>query len=790
LFGWIDSTDDVGYQCLWALTATEERAAFEKFVDYVMERWKEYPDMHIYHFTAYETGALKRLMGKYGTREKEVDKMLRACLFVDLHSVTKQAIRAGVETYSLKELEKFHGLERRMPLRDASKHLRSIESYIERNEVDKIPEAVKEGVAWYNKEDCISTRQLRDWLEKIRSKLQKDGVNISRPTPEDGEAKQKRKDFLVRIQSLYDQLTEHVRPNVASRKPEEQAKWLIANILDYYNREDKTTWWEYFRLRESPPDELLEEKSAIAFLTYNGIRHFVRRSVIDEYKFPNQECDIRAGDELRDDNGNDLGTVEAIDKEKCTIWIEKGPSKKDLHPISVFQFKNFIDVVKQEANVRLATWVAENGVDAPGPYRAGRDLLLRRLPRTVNGELPIKSNGLDTAVDWVHLLDNSVLPIQGPPGTGKSHTAALIILSLIKAGKKVGITAMAHKVISNLMEKVVELGTEQRLELRCVRKVNSDQTPIVGVTDEKNNIRLIRDLAKNLYNVVGGTSWLWSREDMTESVDVLFVDEAGQLCLADTLAVSQGAKNIVLLGDPQQLKQPQQGSHPDGTEVSALEHILGKQQTIHGAQGVFLDKTWRMHPKICDFVSELFYESRLHPIVRVKKQQLDGPTKFAGAGVWFEAVDHEGNQSHSAEEVNRVKEIVSELLKGDVYYTDQFGIKRPLTAADIKVISPYNLQVNELTAALPSTIQVGTVDRFQGQEAPVIIFSMATSSPEDAPRGMEFLYSMNRMNVAVSRARAVFILIANPRLFEPNCKTVEHMKLANVFCRFLEVAKK
>jgi uncharacterized protein len=280
---------------------------------------------------------------------------------------------------------------------------------------------------------------------------------------------------------------------------------------------------------------------------------------------------------------------------------------------------------------------------------------------------------------------------------------------------------------------------------------------------------------------------MWARAEFHHSVDTLFVDEAGQLSLIDVLALSHATRNLVLLGDPQQLKQPMKGKQPEGTEVSALEHILGDHNTISAEQGVFLDRTWRLHPAICNYISELFYESRLIPVESLEHQKLDGNTKYQGAGIFYETVDHEGNKNSSVEEVQKIKEIVDELLNGTVFWTNRQSERQLLTENDILIIAPYNAQVKDLKNVLPD-IRIGTVDKFQGQEAPVVIFSMATSSPEDAPRGMEFLYSLNRLNVAVSRAKAVFIMVASPKLFEPDCKSPRQMKLANALCRLNEMA--
>ncbi len=422
----------------------------------------------------------------------------------------------------------------------------------------------------------------------------------------------------------------------------------------------------------------------------------------------------------------------------------------------------------------------------PVSCRAGRDLLLRRNPRTASA-IPVGSQAQEQAIDWVKKIDNSILPIQGPPGTGKSHTAARMILSLVKAGKKIGVTAMSHKVISALLHKVVSAAQEQNMLVRIVQKVRTEETntddPIFILIDDNN---AVLEMLGNGFHIAAGTSFMWARDNFFGAVDYLFVDEAGQLSLIDTIALSHAGKNLVLLGDPQQLKQPQKGSHPEGTDVSALEHILQGEKTISKEQGVFLDTTWRMHPAINNYISELFYEGRLQPKPQNDQQRLDGKTSFKSPGIYIETVLHEGNQNSSMEEIERVKQIVHSLLTSEIYWINSKGERSLLKEENIKIISPYNAQVNALQIAL-SQIQVGTVDKFQGQEAAVIILSMATSSPEEAPRGMEFLYSLNRLNVAVSRAKAVFILVASPSLLEPECRSPHQMQLANALCRLQEL---
>jgi uncharacterized protein len=408
-------------------------------------------------------------------------------------------------------------------------------------------------------------------------------------------------------------------------------------------------------------------------------------------------------------------------------------------------------------------------------------------------ELPVNPDMIDkdtnAAIAQVLHLNNGVLPIQGPPGTGKSHTASLMIIALIKAGKKIGISALSHKVITALLEKVSKAAAEEKMNIRIVQKVtNLSERNDTNWIEAKDYDDVIDSLEVG-FNIAAGTSFMWSREEFFEKVDFLFVDEAGQLSLIDTLALSHAGKNLVLMGDPQQLKQPQKGSHPEGTEVSALEHILQEEKTISEKQGVFLGTTWRMHPSVNSYVSELFYDNRLHAKDETANQTLEGNTRYQKPGLYVEGITHEGNQNSSSEEVNKIVSIVKDLTTKGVYWIDCDKQKHELTSHHIKIIAPYNAQVDLLQEALPE-IQIGTVDKFQGQEAPVIIFSMATSTPEDAPRGMEFLYSLNRLNVAVSRARAVFILVANPALFEPVCKSPHQMQLANALCRLRESEQK
>jgi len=782
LFGWVYKGI---YHHAWATTDEEEKNAFEDLVDALTAIRDKNPAMHIFHFAPYEPSAFKRLMGKYATRENEIDVFLRAGTFIDLHTITRQSIRAGVEAYSLKEMEKFHGFTRKAELRIVGKEKMAYECLLEAGVSHLAPGHTVEIVRTYNEDDCRSLESLQDWLEHQRKELNRRGYKIPRPKHGDGEAGENLNGHLQRIKPLFDALMRDLPFESSERDQLQQAKWLLANMLDWYRRELKSFWWEYFRLSELPDEDLVEERAAIGYLTYTGVRTTGKKSVVDKYVFPPQETDIVADDTLYE-KGAAVGKVEDIDTETCEIWIKKGKPRPDHHPGSVFTAKKFDTGAKEESIIRLAEWVLKNGMKKKGKYQAARHLLLRAQPQTL-GPFARSKDGQKLAVNWVNVLDNSILPIQGPPGAGKSHTAVEMILSLLRKGKKIGITALSHKVIQALLEKLQARAEDSNREIGIAQKV---RVPLDHGrwTESTDNQEVLEMLESGDVQVVGATPFLWAREEFVEAVDYMFVDEAGQLSLIDTLALAHACRNLIMLGDPQQLKQPQQGSHPEGTEVSALEHILGDQKTIHEGQGVFLDLTWRMHSSICAFNSELFYEDRLVPKAENDNQKLRGSTRFAGARLFYDPVAHEGNKNSSEEEVKRVKKIIKELTSGEITWTDKNKKTKKLTIDDILVISPYNAQVHEIAEAIPY-VKAGTVDKFQGQEAPVVIFSMATSSPADAPRGMEFLYSLNRLNVAVSRARGAFILVASPKLFEPDCQSPHQMQLANALCRLGEMAK-
>jgi predicted RecB family nuclease len=790
LFGYCfsDQFRKLQYVGEWALSREQEKAAFEHFMDFVTERLREFPDLHVYHYAPYEPAALKHLTGRYGTRGDEVDRILRSHLFVDLYGVVKGGIRASVESYSIKRLEPLYSYIRMVELSDANVALANLQAALELNDLDRITKRTRDVVEGYNRDDCLSTYGLRVWLEGVRTKLIDDGESIDRPARGDGTPSEAISEWQIRINDLIRRLSADIPDDPDLRSEEQQARWILANALDWHRREEKAIWWEYFRLCDLSSDDLLDERPGLSGLEFVASIGGTVKAPIHRYRFPPQETALRGGEPVMRTGGAEFGAVDSISLDEMTVDIKKRKDSAQLHPDAIFAHK--IIGTKELANslLRLGEHVSANGLSNTGPYQAGRDLLLREAPR-IGGEIIRLEHetALAAALRISSKLLGGVLPVQGPPGTGKTFTGARMICELVKAGKRVGITANSHKVIRNLLDEVLRAADERRTELQCIVKVTEAEDDVPHIRFTKDNAEVFEKLNSSC-SVAAGTKWLWAREEAFESVDVLFVDEAAQVSLADVLAVSQAARSVVLLGDPQQLDQPVTGNHPEGVDVSALDYILGQDQTVSSEKGLFLEETWRLSPDICGFTSELFYEGRLQSRKGLDLQKIRSVGQIKGSGLRFIPVSHQGNQNSAPDEADRIRELVNELLQTRSTWIDRKGDERPLTIEDILIVAPYNAQVFELRQRLPGA-RIGTVDKFQGQEAPIAVYSMTTSTYADAPRGMEFLYSSNRLNVATSRAKCICIVVGSPALFEAECRTPRQMQLANAFCRYLELAQ-
>jgi hypothetical protein len=693
-------------------------------------------------------------------------------------------------------MEKFCGFRRRIPLLEANQARHFIEHQLELSPTPVLTAAACTVVEGYNEDDCRSTEQVRRWLETIRAEMIVNGANLPRPQVKETAPSEQSSELQRRITALFEALTRDLPAEPADRNQEQAARWLLAHALAWHSREDKVKWWEFFRMKDLAEEELYDHKYALA-----GLSHVKRmpkmspkeRAPIDQYHYPAQECSIKLRDKIFTFDEQHFGHVVAADPVAQTVDIKKLIKLDAAHPRSVFAHSHYGTVEQTNSLLRLADWVVANGIEAPGEYQAARELLLRSKPHLPEGMTLTPAPDQDIvelACELGLALDHSILPIQGPPGAGKTFTGSHMICELVRRGRKVGITAVGHKVIRKLLDEVVKAATQLGVSgVACAHKTDAagpDGQPVreIGANEEA-----LQGLQSGAINVLGGTPWLWSRADFMNSVDVLFVDEAGQMSLANVLACAPARASLVLLGDPQQLEQPQKGSHPEGSDVSALAHLLDGGKTIQHDRGLFLEETWRLHPTICQFTSEMFYEGRLASHDGLERQRIEAAAPFSGAGLWYVPVAHEGNQSYSQEEVDLVSNLVALLTFEGNSWTDLHGKARPLTREDILCVAPFNDQVNRLSDRLPG-VAVGTVDKFQGQQAAVVIYSLTASSPEDAPRGMEFLYNLNRFNVATSRARCACIVVGSPRLLSPECRTPRQMELANALCRYSEMSER
>jgi predicted RecB family nuclease len=796
LFGAVDTSGT--YHPWWGHDEAGEKRAFEAFVDFAIAHLDRHPDMHIYHYAAYEKVALRRLMSRHGTREEEVDRLLRNEVLVDLYRVVRQGIRLSTDSYSLKKVERLYMPAREESIADAAGSMVMYERWlISRDDGGDGDATLLDEIALYNERDCASTALLRDWLEARRTEEEAlRGAPVGRPEGVERGASETLHEKVEATQSMAAALVDGVPELLEHRTAEQQARWLLAPVLSYHRRENKVGWWRHFDQLAMTPEELENDTYALGPLVQIGSREEGAR-VIERYRFEPQEHRIGKDDkplnpQVRNDRGWAVvaGEVTELDAAHGEITLSRTPSQMASGtPRFVIPTTPIQTDAQEESLLDLARWVVANGADAPGVRRAGRDLLMRLPPRLCtapDGELRLAGETApDTATRLILDLNAGCLPIQGPPGAGKTHTAAKAILALLDEGRgPIGITALSHSAIRTLMGKIEELAPGLGPMPRMVHQRSS-----TAGTDAIRMARTPADvekaLAEDAVDVVGGTSWLFSRPELEGMFDTLVVDEAGQLSLSDALAVSRAARNLVLVGDPRQLSQPLQGSHPTGVGVSALDHLLGGDVTIAPDRGVLLDRTWRMHPDVSAFISRTFYESRLGSEPQCARQAVvEGGVEMTGLRHAF--VEHPGDRTRSDEEALRVREIVDQLTRGT--WRSDTGDVRPLTLNDILVVAPYNAHVACLAETLPPGSRIGTVDRFQGQEAAVSIFSMATSSVEDLPRNLEFLFSLNRLNVAVSRARALCVLVCSPELLRARCHTPEQMRLVNALCRYVEMA--
>ena len=739
----ISDVDDV-FTPDFASSREEERAAFERFIDFVHARLVVHPELHVYHYAQYEMTALRRLMGRYGTREAELDDLLRRGVFVDLYKVVKGGVRVSRPGYGLKELEAFLPLKRRAEIKDGGTSIVAFEEWMLTRD-----QAILDGIAAYNREDCIATRLLRDWLLERRADALKEFGPFPLPEPVESKPLPPEKESRVALRE-------------ALLPTGDEACMLSGRLLDYHDRERKPVWWWFFDRLEMTAEELVEDAESIGALAPTGESELVKKSLVHGFTFPAQEHKLGLGRDVRDPaTGASAGEIVELDRDRRTLRLKRGPSLNGVPlPIALIPGGPYWTGDQEDALERIGRSL----LDRTGSYPA-IESVLRRDPF----ERDIQTTDLNEMVKLLLSLDGRHLVIQGPPGSGKTWTSGRLIALLIQAGKRVGVASTSHKAIHKLLAEVEDAAGELGVPFDGKKKASGGNPESEYPGPAVENVFDNADCTD--CELLGGTAWLFSDPDLDGTLDYLFIDEAGQVSLADACAMGTCARNLVLVGDPQQLPQVQQGTHPDKSEASVLEHLLDGHATIPPDRGLFLERTYRLHPDVCAYISEEFYEGRLLPAPVTATRT----TPF-GTGLRYLPVEHAGRRQESSEEAEAVGAEIERLVAAGV------------SVSEIKVVAAFNAQVERIKAVVPEGVEVGTVDKFQGQEARVVFYSMASSSGADIPRGLGFLLSRNRFNVAISRAQCLAYLVCSPRLLEVDCKTIDQMRLANALCRYVELA--
>lgn len=790
------------YRAFWGTDPSLERAAFEAFVDFVVQRRKEYPEAHVYHYASYEISVLKRLMGRYGSREREVDDFLRQGVFVDLYPVVRQGIVISQPSYSIKKVEAFYGLQRETQVRGGDESIVMFESWL-----DDRDGAILEDIRAYNEDDCRSTFRLREWLRRLRDEL-----NAGREEPiewrSDGTldaasstrgAKGEESDQTDLERSFLDGLpAPDSLAELRGWNEPLRARWLLGNLLQYHRREHKPEWWKYFDRCANPQDLQEYDDEAVGGLVLRGdIAPYKLgqrdKNLVYTYDFPAQEHRLPFSayhDPRTQGSAGEVVTIHRLARQleiKLAKAIEP-QALRALIPGTPIPIKK-----KRAAMERIATAYAAGALQ--GDHPATLQMLLSRAPALKTAG-PVQPGSVtpESVSRVIGNLDRSALVVQGPPGSGKTTAGAYAIVDLLQAGKRVGVVAQSHKAVHNLLRKIEEVARERAFRFHGYHKESAttegsryeplSDWPMIESLDD------IAALTSELCQLAAGTTYAWADETLVREFDYVFIDEAGQVSLADALIASLAAKNVVMLGDPLQLPQVTKGTHPAGTDLSILEHLLAGDRTIPPDRGVFLDTTYRLQPALCRFISENIYEGRLHNAPSTTRNVIDA-TGFAGGGPVFVPIEHDGNGRKSDEEAAWIVDAVHRLLGGTVTLGGE--PPRAMTQDDILIVAPYNLQrirISELLAAAGNDgVRVGTVDKFQGQEAAVVIYSMATSSSQTLPRDAAFLFDKNRFNVAISRAQCASIIVCSPRLLESPCKSPEQMALVNLLCAYEEAAQ-
>ena len=828
LFGVIEAPvpgapGDPVFRPFWAHSRSGERRAFLDFLDYVEERRAMYPDMHVYHYAAYEKTALRNLSLTHQAGEDTVDDWLRQGLLVDLYATVRHSIRVSEASYSIKKLEPLYMGDnlRSGEVKDAGASVVAYAAYCAARDDGRQDDAdaILASISDYNQYDCLSTLRLRDWLLQLGQQagvpgepsqealgaVDAAGGQATLPgqvlsaagegTAGDGSAHAGESPEETRLREYLAAL-----PDNRPWTDDERAIAMVAAATGYHRRERKQFWWQHFDRVEAPLDNWSDQRNVFVVSSAEVVsdwalakpRERMRTRVLklrgtmtegSDFRPDSSWCrlyDAPGPDGMTDPPaasgaraftfGTRISELEAApDSPEHLITIaERETGKVRAYPHLPVALTEDQPLATASIEAAIAAIAQAVGSSVPSlPAQPGLDILRKLPPRFRSRQGPAEVlPGEDGTADYARAiteslqdLDHSYLAVQGPPGTGKTFVGAHVIGRLVAQGWKIGVVAQSHNVVENLLCRAIETGG---VDPQVVgKKLAAPHQVPWSHTSEGDVARL---LASPRGCLIGGTAWtVTGKEVPAGSLDLLVIDEAGQFSLANTLAVSAAATRLLLLGDPQQLPQVTQGTHPEPVDESALGWLAAGHATLPANLGYFLADTWRMHPELCRAVSNLSYEGKLRSAPAASLRELEQ----LAPGVETVLVNHAGNTTASREEAAEVVRQVRRHL-GLKWTCGPENEARPLEQQDLLVVAAYNAQVHLIRkhlaeAGLPE-VRVGTVDKFQGQEAPVVLVSMACSAVAEAPRGAEFLLNRNRINVAVSRGQWRAVIIRSPEL--------------------------
>ena len=771
-----DNGDTIFKDDLWADNEFEEKEIFIKFVTWVEDRIKLYPNLKIYHYAHYEKTSLLKSAQKFGVHEIEIDNWIREGRLVDLYKVVRKSFIVGKDSYSLKRIEEIAGYKRELDLNSGIDSIYYFERYLATRDQE-----IKDQILMYNKDDCVATEFVCNWL---RSKKLEYDYNFTYIEPERGHPTERDIEISDIEKKVVNLNLDTIPADVTN---------FISSMSGYYRREEKVDWQEFFELLNMPVEEKVYSPTAFGLLSLMKQPEMFDNKYVLTYQCLDETFKkIKPGDTiiLVLPQGNEhekyqlYAEIKNIKYNPLILEIELGnagwnrlQTSSEESEINLNIAEAFLNPVARE-NVWISPYksllsICESLIENKKLSPLISKLLMNE-PNEVIKTYENEENIVQKIYKITSNLDNSFLAIQGPPGTGKSTTIGEVVSKLHKDGNRIGIVGPSYKSTLNLVKKIIphlDLGVDVNFI------IGSSYKDIVEEIETLDNVKKISGKKQDDSGLIATFVNAICKEDYIKYFDYIVIDEVGQVPLVTTIATTKSTNNLILVGDPNQLPQVRNGSHPNNNGYSTLEYLIGDNITIPQDRGLFLDTTFRMHPDVNAFISRYFYDDKLetHAITTsrtLKQQGID----LKNTGIEFIAVDHVGNTQESQEEIEVVKNLVDNLLMSKII---ENNVERDIKIEDILIVSPYNLQVYELGKKLGERFRIGTVDKFQGQEAPIVIVSLAASNYEEAPRGIDFILNFNRMNVAISRSQCLSIVVGSPHLTHLHYQSLNSIKLTN-----------